>query len=631
MRTIGTNLAFRALLFILMPSVALQADAPAASAGQTASGFERAYFLETHEGDLQAAAELYRTVIADPSTPKKLVQEARHRRQRCLEDLRSEDLAVLMPPETIAYVELRRPGRHVENLATMLGLVGDPLSNLRPGKRPPGIPIPGSPGLVVPAEVFLSPAIIGELNRFRGAALAFTGIEPPLAGNPELGGVQGLLVLHPGDDAALRGVIETAAQFVPPVGPIGGFATVTIEPGIVVTFTERLVIAGTSRQLVSGAVERLISDQGESLADRQDMKLLAERRRDALLFGFADAKRAVAVAHQNLGHDREAMQALGIAQGLLDLGHWQSLSVSVGSSPEGLYGELALALDEGHANLIYNLVRTPPMTGRSLGAVPAGAAAVLGIGINPASNDQAAPLTTKADTLRYVTGLDLGRELFANIEGIAAFCLPGKRGAGPPLPHVGLVIAAAAPAKSQQLWDQLLSIPSIVMGQEAAEPTTRTIAGQKVQVYPMPEGVRIYVGRLDHSVVVGLTEQAIAASIEAHRSGESILTDAGVKAATDRITPDTSILLLAHAGRSVQVAAQFCPPDELPQVQMAGAMLGSTVLTLIADESPTRLRIAGELTGLPKVKDIIQLASKFMAGRPQDCDQARTAVVETGQ
>lgn len=626
MRTIGTNLAVRALLFILMPSVALQADAPAA-----AGGFERAYFLEMHEGDLQAAAELYRTVIADPSTPKKLVQEARHRRQRCLEDLRSEDLAVLMPPETIAYVELRRPGRHVENLATMLGLVGDPLSNLRPGKRPPGIPIPDSPGLVVPTEVFLSPAIIGELNRFRGAALALTGIEPPPAGNPELGGVQGVLLLHPGDDAGLRGVIETAAQFVPPVEPISGFATIAIEPGIVVTLTERLVVAGTCRDLVAGAVERLVSGKGDSLADRQDMKLLAERRRDALVFGFADAKRAVAVARRSLEHDREAMQALGIAQGLLDLGHWQSLSVSVGSSPEGLYGELALALDEGHANLIYNLIRTPPMTGRSLGAVPVGSAAVLGIGINPASKEGGAPLTTKADTLRYVTGLDLGRELFANIEEIAAFCLPGKRGAGPPLPHVGLVIAAADPAKSQQLWDQLLSIPSIVMGQEVAEPTTRTIAGQEVQVYPMPEGVSIYVGQLDHSVVVGLTEQAIAASIEAHRSGKSILTDAGVKAATEQITEDTSILLLAHAGRCVQVGAQFCPPDELPQVQMAGAMLGSTVLTLVADESPTRLRIAGELTGLPKVKDIIQLASKFLAGRPHDCDQARAVVVETGQ
>ncbi|GAF82333.1 unnamed protein product, partial [marine sediment metagenome] len=27
--------------------------------------FERAYFLETHEGDLQAAADLYETVAAD--------------------------------------------------------------------------------------------------------------------------------------------------------------------------------------------------------------------------------------------------------------------------------------------------------------------------------------------------------------------------------------------------------------------------------------------------------------------------------------------------------------------------------------------------------------------------------------
>jgi hypothetical protein len=609
MRKIKTRLTVVALLVVLVPCAALQADAP-----QAQRQFERAYFLETHEGDLQAAAEAYSAVADDRSAPAALAAEAKKRRQSCIEDLRSEDLAVLMPPETIAYVEIRRPGRHFENLATMLGLVGDPLANLTAGKRAAGIPIPDAPGIEVPGEVFLSPAILSELNRFRGVAAAFTGIAPPPAGNPDLGGVQGILVVHPGEDAALRGLIETAAQFVRPVEPIGGFATINVYPGIVVTFTERLVIAGTSRDLVSGAVGRLVSDKAESLADRQDMKVLADRRRDALLFGFVDAKRAVATAYQNLGNEPDVMHGLGIAQGLLDLGHWQSLSVSIGSSAEGFFGELALALDEGHANLIYNLIRTPPMSGRSLRAVPAGSAAVLGIGINPASSDKTAPLATKADTLRYVTGLDLGRELFANIEEIAVFCLPGERRAGPPLPDVGLVIAAADPAKSQQLWSQLLSIPSIVMGMDVSEPTTKNIAGHEVQVYPMPEGISVYVGQLDHSVVVGLTEQAVAAVVDTVRSGKSILTDDGVRGATDQITADTSILLLAHAGRCMQVAAQFCPPNELPHVQMAGAVLGSTLVTLVADESPTRLRIASELTGLPKVKDIIQMASKFMAG-----------------
>ena len=181
------------------------------------------------------------------------------------------------------------------------------------------------------------------------------------------------------------------------------------------------------------------------------------------------------------------------------------------------------------------------------------------------------------------------------------------------MPHVGMVVAAADPAKSQQLWNQMLSIPSIVMGQGVPQPTTKTVAGQEVQVYPMPEGINIPLARVDNNVVIGLTEQAIGASIEALRSGASILTDETVRRATDRITDDTSILLFAHAGRCAQIGAQFCSPSELPQVQAAAAILQTTILTVQADESPTRLRIAGELTGLPKIKDVIDLASKFMA------------------
>jgi hypothetical protein len=117
---------------------------------------------------------------------------------------------------------------------------------------------------------------------------------------------------------------------------------------------------------------------------------------------------------------------------------------------------------------------------------------------------------------------------------------------------------------------------------------------------------------VDHSLLVAPNEAALTASIEAFRTGESILTDPGVKEAVNQITEDTSLVLFAHAGRCAQVGAQFCPPDEVPIVRAVGAMLESTMLTMVADESPTRLRLAGRLTGLPKVKDIISLASEMM-------------------
>ena len=606
MRSIRVYVTIVALAGLLLPAGLARAESKAQRQ------FERAYFLETHEGDLQAAADLYETVTADRKAAKALRSEAQTRRQCCLEDLGSRDLARLMPPEVVGFVELRQPGRHFENLAEMLGLIGDPLSNLTGGGQ--RIPIPDAPGIAIPAEVFLSPALIGEVKRFRGLAVAVTGIEPPPAGNPALGGVQAILVLHPGDDRGLRGLIETAAQFVQPTDPIAGFGTVRIEPGVFVTFTNRLVIAATSRDLVADVVERLTSPPARSLADRDDIKAMAEQRGNALLFAFVDAKGSLAAWQKIAQHEPDAAEALGIAYGLLDIAHMQSLALSLGSSPEGLFGEFRMTLDEGHANFVYNLIRTPPMTGRSLKGVPAGAAAVLGLGINPASKPADAELAMqKADKLRYVTGLDLGRELFANIEEISVFIVPGeRRSGGLEIPDFGVVITAADPVKSQQLWDYLLGIPSRIMGQELAEPTTKRIAGAEVRLYPMPEGPTIHIAQVDHSLLVAPNEAALVASIEAFRTGESILSDPGVKEAVSQITEDTSLVLFAHAGRCAQVGAQFCPPDEVPIVRAVGAMLESTMLTLVADESPTRLRLAGRLTGLPKVKDIISLASEMM-------------------
>ncbi|MCP4247896.1 MAG: hypothetical protein GY778_12680 [bacterium] len=625
MRSFRTALCLTTLVIIGTVAGPVLADSI-----QAQQQFERAYFLEKHDGDSKAAAELYGAVAADRRAPKALAAAARRRQASCLEDARSTDLAALMPAETMAFVEIRQPGQHLTNLADMLGLIGDPLSNLTPGKAASAIPIPDAPGLALPAEVFLSPTLLDEMSRFRGVAAALTGFGPVAADMPELGGAQGLVILHPGDANGLRGAIETAAQFVTPTDPIGNFATIRIEPGITVTFTHRLVIAGTSRELVAGTVQRLTSDSGASLADRPDVQELAEQRDRALAFAFVDAKGALKTAYKHLGEDPDARQALGMAQGLMDVGHWKSLCASIGSTDAGLHADFTLTLEDGHSNIVYNLIRTPPMSGKSFQAVPAGAAVVVGIGINPAATRQDTDGTgNKADTLRYVTGLDLGRELFANIEEIAAFCIPGQRSGGPPIPDAGLVITAADPAKSQQLWDQLLTIPSLIMGQQLPEPMVKTIAGQPVKVYPMPEGINVHVVRLEHSLLVTPTERAAAASIEALRSGKSILTDPGVKTATDRISADTSILAMAHAGRCAQMAAQFCPPGDLDEVQMMGAICGNTIATVIADESPTRLHISANLTGLPKVKDVVKLMSQFIAGGHGCEDHASTAVAQT--
>jgi len=65
------------LFLLLFPvSAALSAEAPVGA-------FQRAFYLEVHEGDFAAARELYQQIVEDPSVSTQVRQEAEDRLARC--------------------------------------------------------------------------------------------------------------------------------------------------------------------------------------------------------------------------------------------------------------------------------------------------------------------------------------------------------------------------------------------------------------------------------------------------------------------------------------------------------------------------------------------------------------------
>ena len=107
------------LVGLLARPVAAAEEKP--SAAQT--GFQRAYYLETHEHDLAAAAIAYEQVLADTTTPAPLAAEAKTRLARVREDLAAVDFAHLMPADVMGYAELSEPGKHVARILKMMGLI----------------------------------------------------------------------------------------------------------------------------------------------------------------------------------------------------------------------------------------------------------------------------------------------------------------------------------------------------------------------------------------------------------------------------------------------------------------------------------------------------------------------------
>jgi hypothetical protein len=597
-------LARRVALCGLLVSVA----SVAARAEDAADLVQKGFYLQVHEGDLAGAAAAFERVASDSAAPAGLRHEAETRLAQCREDLAAADLARLMPSDAIAYLELNRPGDQLARLAKMMGLIREPGSEpaATDGQGAAGIPLGN--GLVFPANFTLSPALVAELKKFRGAALAITGLDEHLKNMPE-----GVLVVHPGDCDLVRGLLETAVQLVQPDRPIGGFKTYRFENGphhFWITVTTRLLIAGTNREAVAATVERLGNPKAEGLATRPAFKAHEVERRNGLLFAYVDG-RETARRLRSFMKGNEA----GMVAGLLDLEHLESLTLSVGVTDSSVQVVARMNLLPGHHNVAYNLIRTAPFDGRSLKAVPRGTAGVVLVGLNPATPPQAAKSSSPGPV--EVTGMDLGREIFANVEEVAFFVLPTiakSEGGHAHVPEMAAVFAVKDAAKSEAIWNQILGIVAMV-GVHHSPPHDVTIEGIRGEQYQFTGMPPIVVVRAaDRALIVG-THEAASAAVRASGGKDSILTDEAYSKLLTRLTKTSSKAVLVDAGRVMQIVRGFSGGESKPEMDLVTAALKDLRVSIVTDEAPNCLSVSVEASGLPNVPTLISKIGSGSAPR----------------
>lgn len=564
-------------------------SASVANAQQTAqSRFERGYFLQTHERDSAAAAEAFETVVDDGSAPQALRDKARRRLAQCREDLASADLARLMPPDAMAYVEVVDPGRHVDNVLSMLGLSGEFPST---EASPPHV-VKIEDGIYFPDDFAVSPHLVDEIGKIKGVAAAVTSVNP--RGEPA-----GVVAIHPGDSGLLRGLLETGVQVLKPESPIAGFRTYRIEEiDVLITVTRRLFFVARSRAHLEGAVARLTNTDAESLATQDGFQKVQSNRSGALLFAYVDGQRAL-TALEPLFRDEEAMAV----RTLLDLDHLNSASVSLKTTEESIEASLNVDLAEGHRNLVYSLFRTAPITRRSLDHVPGGAAGLAIIGLNPPGAGISQP--ESADAHQYMSLMDVGREIFSNIEEVSLFVLPADS-ASAEFPNVGLVFTAKDPSRSEALWTQLLSIPALVAPKEVPAPTEVEIAGRTGKQYRFPEVPPIVVLKAEDGAIVGGTRGAVEAAVRATSGGPTIASDEGFRPLLDSLSPQSSKAVLVHVGRAVEIAAGLAGGSEAAELRQIGRLIGDMKVLVVTDEQPTHFTLRAAATGLPDVPSLVR-------------------------
>ena len=615
-------------IVLLTAALCLPAFA-APGASDVDQSMRNAFYLEQHEKDLAGAVRLYEKVAHTPNASREVIAEATERLAFCREALKAADLASLMPPETILYAELHQPGKHLGNIIGMLGLAGDPLSE--PG-RMPRFAIPDQPGLVLPQDLSISPTLIRALSRFDSLAVAFTGFDLQTE-TP-----QGVVVINTGELDLLRGLIETAVQFVRPADPIDGFPAVAIDsPDIQATlaFTKQLIIAGTDRALVRDVISRLSGTKGQSLADTPAFDTAGAERQNALLFAHLDVQNALQIAYAAAQYDSDIREGLMMGQVAFDLAHLESFSLALGTDADRLNGELRMSLAEGQMNMVYNLVRTPPMRGRALRLAPAGSAFVVALGVNPDLTAVGAQdVATKTQTIQAITGMDLARELFANIREVAVFMTPPNEATAAsafPMPDIALAMVVGDADKSEALWDFLLSLPGKFTQQQSGPVSTETVNGAEVQAYAMPDGPTIRVARIESAIVIGLTENALRNTLDGIARKRSVLDDPELKTAVARVTDSTCIAAIAHAGRIMRTAAAFAPPQERPLIEAISRTADRTHVAIVIDESATAFRLAGHIGGLPDIDAIVETLAEsgVLAPPAPEHAQAESETLET--
>ena len=573
----------------LLALVVLSAAAGVARAEGAESQFQRAFYLEVHQNDLAGAAAVYEKVAANAEAPDKLRAEATTRLAGIREDLASADFARLMPPAVIAYAELDDPGEHVERLLKMMGLLGpapEGTADIKPFKL--------GGGLVLPADFTISPALVNELKKLRGAAIGLTGLD-------EKGRPSGLVVVHPGNSDLVRGLIETAVQLLEPGQPIDGFKTYRAFDWGWVMITNRLALAADSREELASAARRLRDPSAPSLASRESYQRVAAEAEGALLFAYIDGPAAL----ERFGSQLKGQQGRMIRT-LLDLEHLESVVVTLTTTEEGISLTAQMNMMPGLKNMLYALIRTAPMTKRSLELVPQGAAGVLVVGLNPPG--PAAPTVTNADGTPSISLMDVGRELFGNIDEVSVFAMPpaGDAKGRQPFPEIAAVIAVKDPAKSEALWNQILSLAMLFGAGNAPPPAEVEIAGKKGRVYQIDRIGPIAVVRVDGQLVVG-TRVAVTAAVRAGAEGTSILQDEGFAPLLARLTPNASKALLIDAGRAMPILAALSGGGSSDEMRLIGALVHDMKIAIVTDESPNQLTIRVDVTGLPQFRDIVKM------------------------
>ena len=627
-------------------------------------------YAEEVEGDLQAAIKVYQDVIADETAQPNLKAQALYRQGMCylklkqepkakiafsklmtdhpdqtqliekvkpmLEELSNSDPASLMPPETIVYLEIGTPGKQIETILKMLE--GTPLENPLAMLGSQGEWAEEASGPANMIAALLNPSMMAEFKKIRGMGIGLIDIRQ---NNPPA-----VIVLYPGKSDALRGLIIAGLGMVSQPGePIEGMQTMQFQHGGTIAYDDTVIIMANADSLEDGQRllqwsvgqhKGLIKEPSLASSNKSFAKISKRARQDNALTVWFNVNETYQKLMKIMPAD-EIPQQVHMANGLVDFKNVDDLIASLSIEPTQVALEVNANLKEGHNCVAYNLIRTPRLSKTALSAIPADAVAVLSVALGEPDSAQAQAVS---EQILNATSLDIGRELFANIEQITLFARPmvggmsAQEGEIPPqLKTLGLAITSANPQQTKQIVSSVLRSTNLVLTE------TEPVNGRYEITLTNYQSIYGYMDPAKKTTVLSFSPDVITtamAGLKQASAGKSVL-----RSAADALPESTNKLIMVNLAGAVRfgLANTDVPDDETGnQIREAMAKLadvseGATIQLRTSEEdnsfgirlTASNLPPVGKVFGL--VMQIQQAMAKFESQSSRPAEPGPAAVM----
>jgi hypothetical protein len=652
-------------LQVVLLLAALVAGSGASFAASTGELLQQGLYAEEVEGNPDAAFKLYTQIVQSDASPPNHIAQALYRmavccvktndevtarklvakliaehanereiveKARALQDtLFDVDPAALMPPGTLAYIEFGSPGQQVETiLGTLKGTpYENPLAAVGGAQTQNTNATQKSPGDIIGA--LFNPSMVTEFKKVHSFAVGITGValqNPPM-----------VAVLNPGKSDALRGLIQAALAMAGTQGePIEGMQSVNIhlteQEVLAVAYDERIIIAALPAEQLQWCVNQykgLIKEGTLASANSSFAKLDKAQRRKSALTVWVKVGEAYGQL-QKLFPPGEFQSDLVSANAIIDIANINTLRITDSIATNSVGTRIELQFEDGHRCLAFDLIRTPNLSKPALEAVPSQAIALASFSLNASAATQTE--TVRAQ-VRNITGLDIGREVFANVEQVMLYAMPaGGDAVGASVwesaaSRLGVALTSREPEQTRQVLGTVLS--AVAPG---SPPPPDTGPNQFKVGKSGERDLYCFLDQAKGTTFLSLNRAVVDASVASLKNGQSVLTSGPLKGSLDKLPATASKLVLVNAGEALRLVGPHFKPEAANQeqaeqfhgdvAQLARA-LDKTVVEFRTDEGVDNLSLNLDLAGIPPLNRVIGPATEISGLLQQAHSEATTA------